>query len=107
LPLGHRSIGRRSYVMMPDLVQLLATLIEQAGPLPPALHARSADLTAGEVARMVGQEVGRAPRIVSVPAAALRAGARAARRPEIASKLCDEMLVSDDLTRAALGLPLH
>lgn len=72
------------------------------------LHARSApDLTAGEVARMVGAEVGRRPRLVSVPPSVLKKGASLVGRPEAASKICDPMLMGDDLTRAALGLPVH
>lgn len=103
LPFGHHSIGRRSYVMLPDLVEMLGILIESPGPLPPVLHTRSADLTAAELAWLIGHEIGHRPRIVSVPASVLRAGAAALRRPELASKLCDEMLISDDLTRAAFG----
>lgn len=107
LPLGHPSIGKRSYVMLQDLLDLLALLIDYPQPLPEVLHARSVDLSASQVACLIGNEIGIRPRIVSIPASALRASAAAVRRPELASKLCDEMLVSDVATRAALGLALH
>lgn len=105
LPLGHSSIGRRSYVMLDELVDLLSELIDFGGELPPVLHARSADLTAAEIAWLIGEEIGHPPRIFSVPAWLVRTLAGAVRRPELASKLCDEMLVSDALTRTALGWP--
>ena len=108
LPLGHPKIGRRTYVMMPDLLDLVVRIAESEAELTPVLHARSApDLTAGEVARMVGAELGRRPRLVSVPPSVLKKGASLVGRPEAASKICDPMLMGDDLTRAALGLPIH
>lgn len=108
LPLGHRSMGARTYVQMADLTDLILTVVQFTGPLPPVLHARSApDLTAAEVARLVGQEIGRRPRIVSVPAGTIRRVAGLAGKPEIASKICDPMLVSDDETRRALGLEVR
>jgi UDP-glucose 4-epimerase len=104
LPLGHRTIGARTYVQMSDLTDLILSVVEIPGPLPPVLHARSTpDLTAAEVARLVGQEIGRRPRIVSVSARTIRRAAGLAGKPEIASKLCDPMLVSDDETRRAVG----
>lgn len=104
LPLSHRSIGKRTYVQMEDLMNLLVRLIMDPGTLPPVVHARSTpDLRAADVARLVGEEIGREPRLFPVPAQALRKAARLVGRPEYASKLCDEMLVSDELTRAALG----
>ena len=105
LPLGHPTIGARTYVQMGDLTDLLLHVIRLAEPVPGVLHARSTpDLTAAEVARLVGDEIGRQPRIVSVPASTIRRFAKAAGRPELASKICDPMLVSDDVTRLALGL---
>lgn len=108
LPLGHLTIGARTYVQMADLTELILTVVQFAGPLPPVLHARSTpDLTAAQVAHLVGLEIGRQPRIVSVPAGMIRRIARVAGKPEIASKLCDPMLVSDDETRRALGLQIR
>lgn len=108
LPFGHPQLGRRTYVMMPDLLDLLVRIFESETELPPVLHAISApDLTAGEVARMVGAEVGRRPRLVSVSPSVLKKGSSLLGRPEAASKICDPMLMGDDLTRAALGLPIH
>ncbi len=105
LPVGHSSIGSRTYVLIPDLVDLFVRVLTAPGPLPAVLHARSApDLTAAEVARLVGARIGRSPRIVSVPSSLIRAIARLVRRPEIGPKLCDPMLVSDDATRRALGM---
>lgn len=104
LPLSHRSIGKRTYVQMEDLTKLLMRLIMDPRTLPPVVHARSTpDLRAADVARLVGEEIGREPRLFPVPAQALRNAARLVGRPEYASKLCDEMLVSDELTRTALG----
>ena len=69
------------------------------------MHARSVpDLTAADVARLVGKEIGRQPRIVSVPANIMRHIATVAGNPDLASKICEPMLVSDDETRRALGL---
>lgn len=108
LPLGHPEIGRRTYVMMPDLLDLVSRIAESEADLPPVLHARSApDLTAGEVACLVGDELGRRPRLVRVPPPLLRNAARLLGSPEAASKICDPMLMGDDITRAALGLPAH
>lgn len=105
LPLGHHSIGARTYVKVEDLGELLVRVVEHPGPLPQTLHARSSpDLTAGEVARMVGSRIGRQPRLVAVPASVMAGSARLMGRPEYAAKICDEMLVSDELTRVALGL---
>ncbi|MEI2715418.1 MAG: NAD-dependent epimerase/dehydratase family protein [Candidatus Nanopelagicales bacterium] len=105
LPLGHSSIGARTYVQMGELTDLILKVIRHSEPLPPILHARSTpDLTAAEVARLVGREIGRQPRIVSVPSSALKRLAKAAGKPELASKICDSMLVSDDETRQALGI---
>lgn len=108
LPLGHPEIGRRTYLMMPDLLDLVLRIAAADEALPPVLHARSApDLTAAEVAQLVGDHLERRPRIVSIPPAVLMRTAKLLGRPEAASKICDPMLVSDDLTRTALGLPLH
>lgn len=105
LPLGHSTIGARTYVQMGALTDLILTVIRHSDPLPPVLHARSTpDLTAAEVARLVGREIGRQPRIVSVPSSTLKRLAKAAGKPELASKICDSMLVSDDETRQALGI---
>lgn len=108
LPLGHRGIGRRTYIMMPDLLDLVLRIAATDEALPPVLHARSApDLTAGDVALLVGDYLGRRPRLVSVPPALLKSTAKLLGRPEVASKICDAMLVGDDLTRMALGLAPH
>lgn len=104
LPLSHWSIGKRTYVQIEDLMNLLMRLIMDPGTLPRVVHARSTpDLRAADVARLVGEEIGSEPRLFPVPAQALRNAARLVGRPEYASKLCDEMLVSDELTRNALG----
>ena len=104
LPLSGRSIGKRTYVQMDDLMTLLMRLITDPRTLPPVVHARSTpDLCAGDVARLVGKEIGRQPRLFPVPAGVLRSAARLVGRPDYASKLCDEMLVSDELTKSALG----
>lgn len=105
LPVGHPSIGARTYVMVSDLMELLIRVVTAPEGLPPVLHARSApDLTAADVTRLVADEIGRRARIVSVPAGTIHSVARLTGRPEIASKLCDPMLVADDITRSALGL---
>lgn len=104
LPLGHPSIARRTYVRIADLEALMVRVAHAAGPLPSVLHATSApDLTAGELARVIGREIGRRPRLVPVPAVVLKGAAAAVGRPEIAGKICDEMLVSGAATRAAVG----
>lgn len=103
LPLGDLSIGKRTYVLMPELVKLVRRLVTEPGRLPPILHTRSEpDLSAAEVAQMVGEVVGRPPRLFPVNARLIRRAAGIARRPEMAAKICDEMLVSDDASRAAL-----
>ncbi len=108
LPLGHRDIGKRTYVMMPDLLDVVQRILKADRDLPPVLHARSApDLTAAEVAQLVGDDLNRQPRIVSVAPAVMRSTARLLGKPEAAAKICDPMLVSDDLTRIALGLSPH
>lgn len=105
LPVGHRSIGSRTYVLMPDLLDLVGVIVASKGPLPTVLHARSApDLSAAELAVMVGERIGRRPRIVSVRPSILMTTARLLGSPETASKICDSMLVDDTLTRTALGL---
>lgn len=94
--------------MMPHLLDLVLRVATAEGPLPPVLHARSApDLTAAEVARLVGENLRRRPTIVSVPPSLLKGTAKLLGRAEAASKICDPMLVSDDLTRTALGLSPH
>ncbi len=104
LPLGHPSVAKRSYVRMEDLVDLLLRVCRAPGDLPEILHTRShPDLTAGELAELVGAEVGRRPRFVSIPAPLLSLGAGVLGQRQAAKKLTGEMLMSDEDTRLALG----
>ena len=62
--IGPSAPGR--YIQVADLMNLILTVVQHPGHLPPVLHARSTpDLTAAEVASLVGKEIGRQPRIVS------------------------------------------
>lgn len=103
LPLSDPRIGKRTYVQMHDLLAIMRKLVTHPGRVPPVLHARSEpDLSAAEVAEMVGEVVGRPPRLFSVQPKFIRRIAWLVGRPEYAAKFCDEMRVSDEVTRAAL-----
>ena len=71
--------------------------------MPDVLHVKSRpDLTAGELAELVGAEMGRKPRLIKIPASLLTLFATAVGHGEAAGKLTGAMLIADDDTRLAL-----
>lgn len=103
LPLGHHSVAKRSYVQRDDLIKFIVAVLAAPVRLTEVLHVRShPDLTAAELAELVGSEVGRRPRLISVPAPVLSAAATLIGRREVASKMTGEMLMSDKSSRNAL-----
>ncbi|WP_018862238.1 NAD-dependent epimerase/dehydratase family protein [Thioalkalivibrio sp. ALJ3] len=103
LPLGALD-NRRSLVGLDNLVDLLVTCLEHpAAANRVFLAGDGEDLSTTGLLRRVAAAMGRRARLVPVPPALLRAGARAVGRAEIATRLLDSLQVDITHTRQTLS----
>ncbi|WP_038082778.1 NAD-dependent epimerase/dehydratase family protein [Thioalkalivibrio sp. ALgr1] len=104
LPLGAVTRNRRSLVGLDNLVDLLVTCLEHpAAANRVFLAGDGEDLSTTDLLRRVAAAMGRRARLVPVPPALLRAGARAVGRGEMARRLLDSLQVDISDTRETLG----
>jgi nucleoside-diphosphate-sugar epimerase len=84
-----------------DAILLCATHPAAAGEL--FLLADGEDLSTPEIVGCIARGLGRPPRLVTVPPALLKLGARLVGRPRIAESLCDSLQVDASKVRRVLG----
>ena len=105
LPIGHPGIGRRSYARLEELTPFLLTLAQIPTQVPKVLHFRSErDLSVGELASILGKDLGSSARLFSISPAALKSIARVFGRAHVVNKFTDEMLVDDAFSRSAVAI---
>lgn len=103
LPLGAID-NRRSLVALDNLVDLLLICLEHPGAANQTfLVSDGEDLSTAELARRLGVAIGRPARLLPVPPALLRAGARLMGRGAAAQRLCDSLQVDIRKARSLLA----
>lgn len=104
LPLGGVKGNCRSLVALDNLVDLVATCIDHpAAANQIFLVSDGESLSTAELLRRMGEALGRPAKLIPVPPAVLRLGARLLRRPGIAQRLCDSLELNIDKTRDLLS----
>lgn len=103
LPLGALD-NRRSLVALDNLVAFIVTcLAHPAAAGQTFLVSDGEDLSTTELLQRMAAALGRPARLLPVPAAWLRLGARCLGRPALAGRLCDSLQVDAAPGRALLG----
>ena len=104
LPLGGVRHNRRSLLALENLLDLLILCItapEAAGAI--LLVSDDEDVSTAELLELLGEGLGRKPRLIAVPPAWLEWGARLLGRGEVAQRLCGSLQVDIQPTKALLG----
>ncbi|MFC3608442.1 UDP-glucose 4-epimerase family protein [Stutzerimonas tarimensis] len=103
LPLGALH-NKRSLVALDNLVDLIRVcVLHPAAANRTFLVSDGDDLSTTELLQRVALAMGRSPRLIPVPAAWLMAGAKFARREDIARRLCGSLQVDIGDARRLLG----
>ncbi|MDZ7750176.1 MAG: SDR family oxidoreductase [Gammaproteobacteria bacterium] len=94
LPLGAITDNRRSLVGLDNLVDLIRVCLEHpAAANQVFLAGDGEDLSTAELLRRLGQALGRPARLIPVPPALMKAGARALGREGVCRRLCGSLQV--------------
>lgn len=104
LPLGGVRHNRRSLLALENLLDLLILCItapEAAGAI--LLVSDDEDVSTAELLELLGEGLGRKPRLIAVPPAWLEWGARLLGRGEVAQRLCGSLQVDIRPTKTLLG----
>lgn len=103
LPLGAIH-NRRSLVGVDNLVDFLVTCLEHpAASNETLLVSDGEDLSTTDLVRRIGRALGRRPRLIPVPAAALHAAARVLGRGDVAQRLLGSLQLDISKARRTLG----
>lgn len=104
LPLGAVTMNRRSYVALPNLVDLLLTVcVHPAAANQVFLVSDGEDLSTADLLRRLAAAMGRPARLWPVPSALLRLGAIMLGRQDLAQRLLADLRVDITKTRQLLG----
>ena len=104
LPLGAVTMNRRSYVALPNLVDLLLTVCDhQAAANEVFLVSDDEDLSTADLLRRLAAAMGRPARLWPVPPALLKLGAIMFGRQNLAQRLLADLRVDITKTRRLLG----
>jgi nucleoside-diphosphate-sugar epimerase len=104
LPLGAVTMNRRSYVALPNLVDLLVTVCDHpAAANQVFLVSDGEDLSTADLLRRLGRAMGRPVRLWPVPSGLLRLGARMLGRQDLAQRLLADLRVDIAKTRRLLS----
>lgn len=103
LPLG-RVRNARTLLYVGNFADAVRAAVEHPGPVAGTfLLSDGRALSTAELAREIGAAVGRAPRLVPVPVALLRAAGVVTGRSAAVGRLLDSLVVDDAPARSALG----
>ncbi len=104
LPLGAVTMNRRSYVALPNLVDLLLTVCDHpAAANQVFLVSDGEDLSTADLLRRLAAAMGRPARLWPVPPALLTLGAIMLGRRDLAQRLLADLCVDITKTRRLLG----
>ena len=104
LPLGAVTKNRRSYVALPNLVDLLVTVCDHpAAANQVFLVSDGEDLSTVDLLRRLSAAMGRPARLLPVPVELLALGAKMLSKPEVFQSLCGSLQVDIGKTRELLG----
>lgn len=104
LPLGAITRNRRSYVALPNLVDLLLTVCDHpAAANQVFLVSDGEDLSTTDLLRRLAAAIGRPAHLYPVPIALLRLGAIILGRQDLAQRLLADLRVDISKTRRLLG----
>lgn len=104
LPLGAVTMNRRSYVALPNLVDLLLTVcVHPAAANQVFLVSDGEDLSTADLLRRLAAAMGRPARLWPVPPTLLRLGAIMLGRRDLAQRLLADLRVDITKTRRLLG----
>lgn len=104
LPLGAVTGNRRSYVALPNLVDLLLTVCDHpAAANQVFLVSDGEDLSTADLLRRLAAAMGRPAQLWSVPTALLRLGAIILGRQDLAQRLMADLRIDISKTRRLLG----
>lgn len=104
LPLGAVTMNRRSYVALPNLVDLLVTVCDHpAAANQVFLVSDGEDLSTTELLRRLAAAMGRPAHLWPIPPALLRLGAIMLGRQDLAQRLLVDLRVDITKTRRLLG----
>jgi len=104
LPLGAVTENRRSYVALPNLVDLLLTVCDHpAAANQVFLVSDGEDLSTADLLRRLAAAMGRSARLWPVPPALLRSGALMLGRRDLAERLLADLRIDITNTRRLLG----
>ena len=104
LPLGAVTRNRRSYVALPNLVDLLLKVSDHpAAANQVFLVSDGEDLSTADLLRRLGQALGRPARLLPVPVGMLKLGATLVGRPDLYQRLCGSLQVDIGKTRQLLS----
>jgi nucleoside-diphosphate-sugar epimerase len=102
LPVGGVA-NRRSFVFVGNLADLVVRALERPDVAGAFVLRDGEDLSTPELARRLGQVLGRPARLVPVPARLLETTSRALGRASLADRLFGDLAVDDALIREKLG----
>lgn len=104
LPLGAVTTNRRSYVALPNLVDLLLTVCDHpAAANQVFLVSDGEDLSTADLLRRLAAAMGRPARLLPVPVGLLALGAKLLGKPEVFQSLCSSLQVDMGKTQELLG----
>ncbi len=104
LPLGAVTMNRRSYLALPNLVDLLLTVCDHpAAANQVFLVSDGEDLSTADLLLRLGMAMGRPARLWPVPLALLRSGAMLLGCQDLAQRLLGDLRVDITKTRRLLG----
>lgn len=104
LPLGAVTTNRRSYVALPNLVDLLLIVCDHpAAANQVFLVSDGEDLSTADLLRRLAAAMGRPARLLPIPVGLLALGAKCLGEPELFQSLCGSLQVDMSKTRELLG----
>ena len=104
LPLSALDSNRRSFVAVPNLIDLILLCLEHPAAANQTFHVSDDDdVSTAELLRRMRRALGKPVRNLPIPASALKAGLRLAGKGEMVDKLFGNLQVDIEYTKKTLG----